>query len=97
MGFATVTPFTNHTFLLPAAFIANFDTKPVCLRITVEHRSWTDDVKLLQERTEGRAVENLQMTVEHFQREFLNCNLNEARRMFRLPEIEIPQQNMSNQ
>ena len=89
-GFVEVTPFTSQQFIIPAEIFATFNGKPNGLRTMVEYESWTGKVRILEQDSEGWAVENLKQTVAHFREEVLSGNLNKARMMFGFPPINLP-------
>ena len=88
-GFVDVTPFTSQQFVIPAELFAHFKGIPNGLRTTVEYESWTGRVSILDQTSEGWAVQNLKQTVTQFHEEVLNGNFNKARMKFGFPPIDL--------
>jgi hypothetical protein len=89
-GFATVTPFTSHTFILAPELISDVSTNVRFLRVVCEYQDWTNQVRILNLLLKGDLITSLQRTVSELRAQMLNGSLNVARRAFHLPEVPPP-------
>lgn len=46
-GFVEITPFTSHQFVLPNQLLQSVQGDLISLKLTVEYRSWSNEVKIL--------------------------------------------------
>lgn len=87
-GFVEVQPFTSHEFLLPAELVAASTAKPLHLRFTIECKGWFGETEVLEETSNDLVPDMLSKVFDQFRGPAL-AELNNARRMFRLPPVGV--------
>ena len=88
-GFVPLPPYTKATFLLPARFLASSTDSIQIIRVVLEYVTRTGDKRILQHDVKPRHPDIIQKILDHFREELRSGNLNEARRMFGMPEIIV--------
>ncbi len=88
-GFVTLPPYTESGFVLPAQFIADNEGPITSIRVVLEYTTRSGERKILQHDLESKYPEHIRSTLDHFREELRNGSLNNARRMFRMPEIVV--------
>jgi hypothetical protein len=88
-GFVTLPPYTKTSFVLPAQFVANSNSPITRIRVVLEYTTRTGEKKILQHDLKSKHPAHIQTTLDHFREELQSGRFNEARRMFRMPEIAI--------
>lgn len=88
-GFVTLTPYTKSSFLLPAQFVADSSDSIQAVRVVLEYVTKSGDRRILQHDVNSKHSEHTEKTLAHFREEIRSGNLNEARRMFQMPEIVL--------
>lgn len=88
-GFVTLPPYTESSFILPAQFVADNDGPITSIRVVLEYTTRTGEKKILQHDVKSKHPQDMQTTLDHFREELRSGSLNNARRMFRMPEIRL--------
>ena len=91
-GFVEVLPFTSQGFVLPAELFHMLQGETLGLSTTVEYETWTKKTRLLEQQSQGWALDTVKMNVTKLQKEILSGTFNQARAMFRMAPVQVPNQ-----
>jgi hypothetical protein len=86
-SFPRVSPLNNYVYELSADFITHFKGPAIGLRITIDYDSYSGRRKILKVNSNERSNVMIRKRLDHFEQEFRNGHINEARRRFHLPPI----------